>query len=52
MPRVALPYSCSHAGYLGVSTLHMFKINRFLALSSTNPGHRNFNYDIIDDPFM
>jgi hypothetical protein len=27
MPRVALPDSCSHAGYLGVSTLHTFKIS-------------------------
>jgi hypothetical protein len=27
MPRVALPDSCRHAVYLGVSTLHTFKIN-------------------------
>jgi hypothetical protein len=52
MPRVALLDSCNYAGYLGVSTLHTSKINRFLASSSTNPGHRNFSYDIIDDFFM
>jgi hypothetical protein len=34
MPRVALPDSCSHAGYLGVSTLHTFKINIVLPASS------------------
>jgi hypothetical protein len=28
---------CNHAGYLGVSTLHTFKINGFLATSSTKP---------------
>jgi hypothetical protein len=27
MPRVALPDSCSYARHLGVSTLHMFKID-------------------------
>jgi hypothetical protein len=37
MPRVALSDSCSYAGYLGVSTIHTFKINRFLASSLTNP---------------
>jgi hypothetical protein len=41
---------CSHAGYLGVSTLHMF--NKFLASSSTNPGHHNFSYNIVDNLFM
>jgi hypothetical protein len=30
----------------------MFMINRFLASSSTNPAHRNYSYDIIDDFFM
>jgi hypothetical protein len=34
MPRVTLPDSCSHAGYLGVSTLHTFKINIILPASS------------------
>jgi hypothetical protein len=29
MPRVALPDSCSYAGYLGVSTVHTFKIYIF-----------------------
>jgi hypothetical protein len=44
---------CSYARYLDVSTLHTFKINRFLASSSTDPGHRNYNYDIIvDNIFM
>jgi hypothetical protein len=43
---------CNYAGYLGVSTLHAFKINGFLASSSTDPGHHNFRYDIIDDFFM
>jgi hypothetical protein len=52
MPQVALPDSCSYAGYLDVSTLHMFKINGFLASSSTDPGHRNFSYDINDDFFI
>jgi hypothetical protein len=52
MPQVALPDSCSYAGYLGVSTLHTFKINKFLASPSTNLGHRNFSYDIINDFFM
>jgi hypothetical protein len=36
---------CSYARYLGVSTLHMFKINRFLASSSTDYQHCNFSYD-------
>jgi hypothetical protein len=41
---------CSYAGYLDVSTLHMFKIKiAFLVSSSTNLGHRNFNYDVIND---
>jgi hypothetical protein len=40
---------CSYARYLGVSTLHTFKINNFLASSSTNPGHGNYSYDVIDD---
>jgi hypothetical protein len=53
MPRVALPDSCNHAGYLGVSTLHTFKIDVISqASSSTNPGHRNFSYDIINDFFI
>jgi hypothetical protein len=42
---------CSYKGYLGVSTLHTFKINRFLASSSTDPGHHNFGYDIVDNLF-
>jgi hypothetical protein len=42
---------CSYAGYLGVSTLHTLKINRFLASSSTDPEHRNLSYDKIDDLF-
>jgi hypothetical protein len=52
MPRVALLDSCSYARHLGVSTLHTFKINRFLASSSTDHEHRNYNYDIINDFFM
>jgi hypothetical protein len=52
MPRVALPDSCSYAGYLDVFTLHMFKIHGFLASSSTNPSYHNFSYDIIDDFFI
>jgi hypothetical protein len=40
MPRVALPDSCSHVRYLGVSTLHMFKIN----ITSLN--------SIVDNLFM
>jgi hypothetical protein len=43
---------CIYAEYLGVSTLHTFKTNRFLASSSTDPGHCNFSYDIIDDIFI
>jgi hypothetical protein len=43
---------CSYARYLGVSALHSFIINRFLALSSTDLEHRNFSYDIIDNLFM
>jgi hypothetical protein len=43
---------CSYAGYLGVSTLQTFKINKFLVSSATNPGHRNFSYDIITDFFI
>jgi hypothetical protein len=35
MPRVALPESCSHAGYLGVSTLHTFKIDVITQASSS-----------------
>jgi hypothetical protein len=42
----------NYAGYLGVSTLHTFKTNRFLTSSSTDPGHRNFSYDIVDDFFI
>jgi hypothetical protein len=42
---------CSYARYLDVSTLHTFKINRFLASSSTNLGHCNFSYGIINDLF-
>jgi hypothetical protein len=52
MPRVALPDSGSYARYLGVSTLHTIKINEFLASSSTDPGHRNFSFDVIDDFFI
>jgi hypothetical protein len=52
MPQVALPDSCSYARYLGVSTLHTFKINKFLVSSSTDPAHRNFSYNIIDDFFI
>jgi hypothetical protein len=52
MPLVALLDSCSYVGYLDVSTLHTFKINGFMALSSTKPGHRNFSYDINDDFFI
>jgi hypothetical protein len=44
--------TCSYAGYLDVSTLHTFKINKFLTSTSTNPGHRNFRYDIITHFFM
>jgi hypothetical protein len=43
---------CSNARYLGVSTLHTFKINSFLALSSIDLRHHNFSYDIVDDFFM
>jgi hypothetical protein len=53
MPQVALPDSCSYAGYLGVSTLYTFKIDIISqASSSTDPGHRNFSYDVIDDFFI
>jgi hypothetical protein len=38
---------CNYAGYLDVSTLCTFKINIFLASSSTDPGHRNFSFDVI-----
>jgi hypothetical protein len=27
----------------------MYKINNFLASSSTDPGYRNFSYDVIDN---
>jgi hypothetical protein len=40
---------CSYARSLGVSTLHTFKINKFLVSSSTDPAHRNYSYDVIDD---
>jgi hypothetical protein len=30
----------------------MFKINGFMDSSSTNPGHRNFSYGIIDTFFI
>jgi hypothetical protein len=52
MPRVALQTLCSYARYLGVSTLHTFKINGFLASSLTKPRHRNLSYDIINDFFI
>jgi hypothetical protein len=53
MPQVALPDSCSNAGYLGVSTLHTFKINIFsMSSSSTHPGLHSFSGDTIDDLFM
>jgi hypothetical protein len=39
---------CNYAGYLDVSTLHTFKINIFLASLSTDPGHRNFSFDVIN----
>jgi hypothetical protein len=42
---------CSYARYLGVSTLHTFKINGLLASSSTKLGHRNFTYDVINNLF-
>jgi hypothetical protein len=46
MPRVALPDSCSNARYLGVSTLHIFKIDIVLsASSSTDYQYCNFSYD-------
>jgi hypothetical protein len=40
---------CGYAGYLGVSTLHTLKINRFLTSSSIGYRHRNYSYDIIVD---
>jgi hypothetical protein len=53
MPRVALPDFCSYARYLGVSTLHTFKIDVISpASSSTDSGHRNFSYNIINNLFM
>jgi hypothetical protein len=53
MPRVALPDSRSYARYLGVSTLHMVKIDIVSPASpSTDPGHRNFSYNVIDDFFI
>jgi hypothetical protein len=52
MPRVALRDSFNYAGYLGVSTLHTFKINKFMGSSSTDPAHRNYSYDVIDDFFI
>jgi hypothetical protein len=39
----------SHAGYLGVSTLHMVKIH---SLDDNSFGHRNFSRDIINAPFQ
>jgi hypothetical protein len=46
MPRVALPDSCNNARYLGVSTLHIFKIDVVSpASSSTDYQHCNFGYD-------
>jgi hypothetical protein len=52
MPRVALLDSCSYATYLGISTLHTFEIYKFMASSSSNSGHRNLSYDVIDDFFI
>jgi hypothetical protein len=53
MPRVALPDSCSHVGYLGVSTLHTIKIDVVSpASSSTDYQHCNCIYDIIGDFFI
>jgi hypothetical protein len=52
MPWVALQTLCSYARYLGVSTLHTFKINKFLVSSSTDPTHRNYNYNVIGDFFI
>jgi hypothetical protein len=43
---------CSYAGYLGVSTLHTFQINKFLVTSTTDPAHRNYSYDIVDNIFI
>jgi hypothetical protein len=44
---------CSYAGYLGVSTLHTFKIDIVSPASSANgPRHRNFSYDVIDNFFI
>jgi hypothetical protein len=43
---------CSYARYLGVSTLHTFKINGFLASSSTKPRHRNLSYDPVNAFFI
>jgi hypothetical protein len=44
---------CRRAGYLGVSTLHMFKINIVSpALSSIDYQHCKYSYDIISDFFI
>jgi hypothetical protein len=42
----------SYAGYLGVSTLHMFKIYIFHDFISNGSGHHNFSHDIIDNFFI
>jgi hypothetical protein len=44
---------CSHAGYLGVFTLHTIKIDVISPTSSsTDYQHRNHNYEIISDFFI
>jgi hypothetical protein len=45
--------TCSHTGYLGVSTLHTIKIDVILPASSpTEYQHCNYIYDIIGDFFI
>jgi hypothetical protein len=43
------PYQtlCSHALYLGVSTLHRFKIYIFHGFISKGSGHHNFSYNLF-----
>jgi hypothetical protein len=47
MPRVALPDSYSYAGYLGVSTLHTFKINIISPVSSLTTSSCDVPFKIL-----
>jgi hypothetical protein len=52
MPRVALRDSLRLSKISGCLYTPYVQDKKFLTSSSTNPGHRNFNYDIIDDIFI